>query len=444
MAQIDIRAGLSNEELDAHWMPFTGNRHFKSEPRLFVSAEGMHYTTADGRSVLDGFSGLWCSNAGHGRKEIADAVAQQLTALDYSPAFQFGHPLAFKLARRLADMAPGDLNRVFFCNSGSEAADTALKIARAYWRVAGRPEKNRLVGRAQGYHGVNFGGISVGGMVGNRKTFGPALDVDHLPHTLLPENAFSRGLPEHGGTSMAERLMDIINLQGAENIAAVMVEPFAGSAGVILPPKGYLQRLREICDQHHILLIFDEVITGFGRTGSAFAAQEFGVQPDIMTTAKGISNGAVPLGAVFVREGIYDAFMQGPEHIPELAHGYTYSAHPVACAAAMATLDIYERETLFARVRELAPHFEDALHGLKGEPHVIDIRNYGLAGAIQLQPRDGEPGKRAMEVVLEAYRRGVLLRWTGDTIAVAPPFIIQPAQIDQIAQTLAEILKEIN
>ncbi|MBB3060864.1 aspartate aminotransferase family protein [Microbulbifer rhizosphaerae] len=444
MAQIDIRAGLSNEELDAHWMPFTGNRHFKSEPRLFVSAEGMHYTTADGRSVLDGFSGLWCSNAGHGRKEIADAVAQQLTALDYSPAFQFGHPLAFKLARRLADIAPGDLNRVFFCNSGSEAADTALKIARAYWRVAGRPEKNRLVGRAQGYHGVNFGGISVGGMVGNRKTFGPALDVDHLPHTLLPENAFSRGLPEHGGTDMAERLMDIINLQGAENIAAVMVEPFAGSAGVILPPKGYLQRLREICDQHHILLIFDEVITGFGRTGSAFAAQEFGVQPDIMTTAKGISNGAVPLGAVFVREGIYDAFMQGPEHIPELAHGYTYSAHPVACAAAMATLDIYERENLFARVRELAPHFEDALHGLKDERHVIDIRNYGLAGAVQLQPRDGEPGKRAMEVVLEAYRRGVLLRWTGDTIAVAPPFIIQPEQIDQIAQTLSEILHSLD
>ncbi|MGL6162600.1 aspartate aminotransferase family protein [Microbulbifer sp.] len=444
MARIDIRAGLSNEELDAHWMPFTGNRHFKSEPRLFVSAEGMHYTTADGRSVLDGFSGLWCSNAGHGRKEIADAVAQQLIALDYSPAFQFGHPLAFKLARRLADMAPGDLNRVFFCNSGSEAADTALKIARAYWRAAGRPEKNRLVGRAQGYHGVNFGGISVGGMVGNRKTFGPVLDVDHLPHTLLPENAFSRGLPEHGGAAMAERLMDIINLQGAENIAAVMVEPFAGSAGVILPPKGYLQRLREICDQHHILLIFDEVITGFGRTGSAFAAQEFGVQPDIITTAKGISNGAVPLGAVFVREDIYDAFMQGPEQFPELAHGYTYSAHPVACAAAMATLDIYERENLFARVRELAPHFEDALHGLNGERHVIDIRNYGLAGAIQLQPREGEPGKRAMEAVLEAYQRGVLLRWTGDTIAVAPPFVIQREQIDQIAQTLSEILREID
>lgn len=443
MAQIDIRAGLSNEELDAHWMPFTGNRHFKSDPRLFVSAEGMHYTTADGRSILDGFSGLWCSNAGHGRREIADAVARQLTALDYSPAFQFGHPLAFKLAKRLADMAPGDLNRVFFCNSGSEAADTALKIARAYWRAVGRPEKTRLVGRAQGYHGVNFGGISVGGMVGNRKTFGPALDVDHLPHTLLPENTFSRGLPEHGGAAMAERLMDIIDLQGAENIAAVMVEPFAGSAGVILPPKGYLQRLREICDRHDILLIFDEVITGFGRTGSAFAAQEFGVQPDIMTTAKGISNGAVPLGAVFVRDGIYDAFMQGPEQFPELAHGYTYSAHPVACAAAMATLDIYERENLFARVRELSPHFEDALHGLKDSSHVVDIRNYGLAGAIQLQPRDGEPGKRAMEVVLEAYRRGVLLRWTGDTIAVAPPFIIQREQIGQIAQTLQDILQTI-
>ncbi|MCW8126300.1 aspartate aminotransferase family protein [Microbulbifer halophilus] len=440
MAEIDHFAGLTSAELDAHWMPFTGNRHFKAEPRLFVSAEGMHYTTADGRSVLDGFSGLWCSNAGHGRKEIADAVAQQLVRLDYAPAFQFGHPLAFKLAKRLADMAPGDLNRVFFCNSGSEAADTALKIARAYWRAKGRPEKTRLVGRAQGYHGVNFGGISVGGMVGNRRNFGPALDVDHLPHTLLPENRFSRGLPEHSGEAMAERLLDIVNLQGAENIAAVMVEPFAGSAGVILPPKGYLQRLREICDRHDILLIFDEVITGFGRTGSAFAAQEFDVLPDLLTTAKGISNGAVPLGAVFAREGIYDAFMQGPEHIPELAHGYTYSAHPVACAAAMATLDIYENEKLFERVKTLAPVFEEALHGLRDAPHVADIRNYGLAGAIQLQPRDGESGRRAMEVVLEAYRRGVLLRWTGDTIAVAPPFIIEQAQIEQIAQTLKDIL----
>jgi len=441
MSGIDSFAGLSSDELNAHWMPFTGNRHFKAAPRLFVSAEGMHYATADGRSVLDGFSGLWCSNAGHGRKEIADAVAQQLANLDYSPAFQFGHPLSFKLAKRLADMTPGDLNRVFFCNSGSEAADTALKIARAYWRAKGRPEKIRLVGRAQGYHGVNFGGISVGGMVGNRKTFGPALDVDHLPHTLLPENRFSRGLPEHGGAAMAERLLDVIELQGAENIAAVMVEPFAGSAGVILPPKGYLQRLHELCDQHDILLIFDEVITGFGRTGSAFAAEEFGVLPDLLTTAKGISNGAIPMGAVFAREGIYDAFMRGPEHIPELAHGYTYSAHPVACAAAMATLDIYEQEKLFDRVKELAPKFEAALHGLKDCPHVIDIRNYGLAAAIQLQPRDGEPGKRAMEAVLEAYNRGVLLRWTGDTIAVAPPFIIEPAQIEQIAQTLKDILQ---
>lgn len=440
MAEIDHFAGLTSDELDAHWMPFTGNRHFKADPRLFVSAEGMHYTTAEGRSVLDGFSGLWCSNLGHGRKEIADAVAAQLTSLDYSPAFQFGHPLSFKLARRLADMAPGDLNRIFFCGSGSEAADTALKIARAYWRARGRPEKVRLVGRAQGYHGVNFGGISVGGMVGNRKNFGPALDVDHLPHTLLPENRFSRGLPAHGGEAMAERLLDIINLQGAENIAAVMVEPFAGSAGVILPPKGYLRRLRELCDQHDILLIFDEVITGFGRTGSAFAAQEFDVLPDLLTTAKGISNGAVPLGAVFARDGIYDAFMQGPEHIPELAHGYTYSAHPAACAAAMATLDIYENEKLFERVRQMAPVFEQALHGLADCPHVTDIRNYGLAGAIQLQPRDGEPSKRAMEVVLEAYKRGVLLRWTGDTIAVAPPFIIEQAQIEQIAQTLKDIL----
>jgi beta-alanine--pyruvate transaminase len=444
MAQIDLYAGLSSEELDAHWMPFTSNRQFKAAPRLFVGAEGMHYTTADGRTVLDGFSGLWCSNAGHGRKEIAEAVAQQLTSLDYSPAFQFGHPLAFKLARRLVELTPGDLNHVFFCNSGSEAADTALKIARAYWRARGQAGKIRLVGRAQGYHGVNFGGISVGGMVGNRKTFGPTLDVDHLPHTLLPENSFSRGLPQHGGVTMAERLLDIIALQGAENIAAVMVEPFAGSAGVILPPQGYLQRLREICDQHDILLIFDEVITGFGRTGSAFAAQEFNVLPDIMTTAKGISNGAVPLGAVFVRAGIYDAFMQGPQHLPELAHGYTYSAHPVACAAAMATLDIYEKENLFARVKEISPYFEQSLHSLQGAPHVVDIRNYGLAGAVQLQAREGEPGKRAMDVVLQAYERGVLLRWTGDTIAIAPPFIIEREQIDQIVRTLKGILQTIN
>ncbi|WKT59293.1 aspartate aminotransferase family protein [Microbulbifer thermotolerans] len=444
MAEIDSFAGLSPDELDAHWMPFTGNRQFKANPRLFVRAEGMHYTTADGRQVLDGFSGLWCCNAGHGRKEIADAVARQLVELDYSPAFQFGHPLSFKLAKRLADMAPDDLNRIFFCNSGSEAADTALKIARAYWRAKGRPEKIRLIGRAQGYHGVNFGGISIGGMPGNRKHFGPALDVDHLPHTLLPENRFSRGLPAHGGEAMAARLLDIIELHGAENIAAVMIEPFAGSAGVILPPKGYLQRLRELCNQYEILLIFDEVITGFGRTGAAFAAEAFGVVPDIMTTAKGISNGAVPMGAVFAREEIYNTFMQGPEHIPELAHGYTYSAHPVACAAAMATLDIYEHEKLFARVQSLAPHLEEALHSLRDCPHVIDIRNCGLAGAIQLQPRAGEVSKRAMEVVLESYRRGLLLRWTGDTIAVAPPFIIDTAQIETIAKTLRAVLQKVD
>lgn len=444
MADLDSLAGLSPEELEAYWMPFTGNRQFKSAPRLFVSAKGMHYTTADGRSVLDAFSGLWCSNAGHGRIEIAAAVANQLTDLDYSPAFQFGHPTAFKLAKRLADMAPGDLNRVFFCNSGSEAADTALKIARAYWRAKGRPEKTRLVGRAQGYHGVNFGGISVGGMVANRKAFGPALDTDHLPHTLLTENAFSRGLPKQGGEAMAMRLMDIIHLQGAENIAAVMIEPYAGSAGVILPPKGYLKKLRELCTVHDILLIFDEVITGFGRTGSPFAAQEFNVQPDMITTAKGITNGAIPMGAVLASDTIYDAFMQGPEPFPELAHGYTYSAHPVACAAAMATLDIYQKEKLFERVNEMAPYFEEALHSLNGQPHVTDIRNYGLAGAVQLQTREGEPGSRAMEVVLEAYRRGVLLRWTGDTIAVAPPFIIERNQITQIAETLRDILQEIN
>ncbi|GMG86987.1 aspartate aminotransferase family protein [Biformimicrobium ophioploci] len=438
-----LLAGLEPEQMQAFWMPFTANRHFKANPRLIVGAEGMYYTSADGRSVLDGFSGLWCSNAGHGRREISEAVAQQVQSLDYCPPFQFGHPDAFRLADRLAKMAPADLNHVFFCNSGSEAADTALKIARAYWRAKGQGSRTKLIGRVQGYHGVNFGGISVGGMVGNRKLFGPGVDADHLPHTLLPENAFSRGLPEHGGEEMANRLEELVGLHDASNIAAVIVEPFAGSAGVILPPKGYLQKLREICDKHDILLIFDEVITGFGRTGSAFAAEEFGVLPDIITTAKGISNAAVPLGAVFVRDHIHEAFMQGPEHLPELAHGYTYSAHPVACAAAMATLDIYENEKLFERVREISPYFEEAVHSLKGKPHVVDVRNYGLAAAIQLEPRAGEATKRAMEAVLGAWEDGVLLRWTGDTIAIAPPFIIEREQIDKIVETIAAQLEKI-
>jgi beta-alanine--pyruvate transaminase len=380
-------AALSRDDLESFWMPYTGNRQFKNDPRLVVGAEGTQLIDAQGRRLFDGLSGLWCTPYGHGRTEIADAVADQIRTLDYAPPFQFGHPLAFELANRLTGMAPAGLDYAFFVNSGSEAADTSLKMARAYWRLKGEPQKTKLIGRARSYHGVNLGGTSLGGIGPNRKLYGQLIDADHLPHTVLAENAFSRGEPDRGA-ELADALEDMVALHDASNIAAVIVEPMAGSAGVLPPPKGYLARLRELCDAHDILLIFDEVITGFGRLGAAFAADYFGVTPDIMNLAKVLTNGNVPMGAVLAHRDIYQTFMDngGPDYGIEFPHGYTYSAHPLACAAALAALEIFETDDMAGRVRRLAPHFEDALHGLKQSPHVTDIRNIGLAGAIQLEP----------------------------------------------------------
>ena len=430
--------------LEAFWMPFSANRQFKAAPRLLVGAEGMYYTTADGRKVMDGTAGLWCVNAGHCRPRIVAAVQEQIAEMDYAPAFQMGHPKAFELAARLAAMLPGDLDHVFFANSGSEAVDTALKIAIAYHRARGEGTRTRLIGRERGYHGVGFGGISVGGIVSNRKYFGPLLaGVDHLPHTHdLKRNAFSRGLPAHGA-ELADELERIVALHDASTIAAVIVEPVAGSTGVLLPPQGYLQRLRQICDRHGILLIFDEVITGFGRLGSAFAAEHFGVLPDIMTAAKGISNGTVPMGAAFVRRGIYDAFMDAPENTIELFHGYTYSAHPLACAAALATLDTYQEEGLFQRAADLAPYWEETLHSLRDAPHVIDIRTIGLIAGIELEGIPGKPTKRAFDAFLKAYERGLMIRTTGDIIALSPPLIVSRQEIDFMAETLREVLQAV-
>ena len=435
---------LSRDDLEAFWMPFTANRQFKSQPRLLARAEGMHYWTPEGRKVLDGCAGLWCVNAGHGRKEIVAAVTEQMSTLDYAPTFQMGHPIGFELANRLVKLAPGDLNHVFFTSSGSESVDTALKIALAYHRVKGDASRQRLIGREKGYHGVGFGGISVGGLSNNRKFFGALLPgVDHLRHTLdLEHNAFTRGLPEWGA-HLADDLERLVALHDASTIAAVIVEPMSGSAGVILPSKGYLQKLRSICDRHGILLIFDEVITGFGRLGEPFGAQYFDVMPDIITTAKGLTNGCLPMGAVFVRKHIYDAFMKGPEGSIELFHGYTYSAHPAACAAALATQDIYEREGLLTRAKELAKTWEDAVHSLRSLPNVIDIRNLGLVAAVELQPRAGAPGARGYEALVKAFEQGLLIRVTADTIALSPPLIISPAQIDELATTLAAVLKTI-
>ncbi|MEX0622906.1 aspartate aminotransferase family protein [Saccharospirillum sp.] len=430
------RSTVSPAKTDAFWMPFTANRQFKAEPRLLVGAEGMHYTSEDGRSLLDGTAGLWCVNAGHGRAHISEAVARQISEMDYAPTFQIGHPKPFELAERLIKHTPDGINKVFFTNSGSESVDTALKIALAYHRARGQGERTRLIGRERGYHGVGFGGISVGGLVNNRKAFGLGLNgVDHLRHTLVPENAFSKGLPEHGA-DLAQDLERTIALHGADTIAAVIVEPVAGSAGVILPPKGYLQRLRELTKQHGILLIFDEVITGFGRVGQAFAANRFGVTPDLMTTAKGLTNGAIPMGAVFAADFIHDAFMHGPESAIELFHGYTYSGHPVAAAAGLATLDIYEKEGLFERTLEMEPIWQEALHSLKGTRNVKDIRNIGLIGAIELESREA-PGARGYDVFHHCYWKGnALVRCTGDTIAMSPPLIINEAQIDQLMATL--------
>lgn len=435
---------LEANNLEAFWMPFTANRQFKSNPRLFVSAENMHYTTDDGRKVLDGTSGLWCVNAGHKRPKIVEAIQKQVAELDYAPAFQMGHPKVFELASRLVNIAPKGMDHVFFTNSGSESVETALKIALAYHRVKGDGARFRLIGRERGYHGTNFGGISVGGIVTNRKMFGTLLTgVDHMPHTHDPaRNSFTKGIPEHGA-EIADQLERICTLHDPSTIAAVIVEPVAGSTGVIMPPKGYLQKLRAICDKHGILLIFDEVITGFGRLGTPFAADYFGVIPDIMTTAKGLTNGIIPMGAVFVKKDIYDRFMNGPDHVIELFHGYTYSGNPVACAAALGTLDTYKDEGLLTRAAELNDYWQEAVHGLKGLPHVIDIRNLGLIGAIELEPIAGQPTKRAFSAFLKAYEKGLLIRTTGDIIALSPPLIISKSEIDQLFDILSTVLKEI-
>jgi beta-alanine--pyruvate transaminase len=432
---------LAPAELESYWMPFTANRQFKSAPRMMVKAEGMYYTTDDGREILDGFSGLWCCNAGHGRKPIVEAIQRQAATMDYAPAFQMGHPLAFELSNRIVELAPGSLDHVFFCNSGSEAVDSALKIAIAWQRIRGEGTRTRLIGRERGYHGVGFGGIAVGGIVSNRKMFGTLLaGVDHLQHTHLPEkNAFSRGQPEHGAY-LADELERLVTLHDASTIAAVIVEPMAGSTGVLIPPKGYLQRLRDITRKHGILLIFDEVITAFGRMGDSFGADVFGVEPDMITFAKGITSGAVPMGGVIVSSEIHQAFMSGPPGAIELFHGYTYSAHPLACAAGIATLQLYKDEDLFARAARMAPKFEEALHSLKGARHVVDIRNIGLVGGVELAPRAGAPGARGFETYLRCYEKGVLVRSTGDTIALAPALIVEDKHIDRIVSTLREVL----
>jgi beta-alanine--pyruvate transaminase len=430
--------------MDAFWMPFTANRQFRDSPRLLASAEGMYYRDVEGRRILDGTAGLWCCNAGHARPRIVEAVARQVATLDFAPNFQMGSPLPFVLAERLKAIAPRPLDHVFFTNSGSESVDTALKIAIAYHRARGEGQRVRLIGREKAYHGVGFGGISVGGLPNNRKWFGTGLPgVDHLRHTLdIGRNAFSRGLPQHG-IELAEDLERLVQLHDASTIAAVIVEPIAGSAGVILPPPGYLQRLREICDRHGILLVFDEVITGFGRVGEPFAAQRFGVTPDLMTTAKGLTSGCVPMGAVFVSSAIHDAFMQGPDNAIDLFHGYTYTGHPLACAAALATLDTYEEEGLLTRARELERYWEDGLHALREKPHVVDIRNFGLIGAVELAPEHGKPGARGYQVLERAFRKGLLVRTTGDTVALSPPLIVERHHIDDIFSMLGEVLSSL-
>ena len=424
----------------AFWMPYTANRQFKAAPRLLVRAEGMHYWTADGRQVLDGQAGLWCVNAGHCRPKIVAAVQKQVAQMDFAPTFNMGHPIAFEFADRLARLAPERLSRVFFTNSGSESADTALKIALAYHRARGEGQRFRLIGRERGYHGVNFGGMAVGGIGANRKAFGPGVaGVDHIRHTHDPQrNSFSRGEPKFG-VEFADDLERICTLHDPSTIAAVIVEPVAGSAGVLVPPQGYLQRLRELCSKHGILLIFDEVITGFGRLGQPFGSQRFGVTPDLFTVAKGMTNGTVPMGAVFAKDSIYDTFMDAPEGI-ELFHGYTYSGHPLACAAGLATLDTYAEEGLLTRAASLEKAFEERIHSLKGGKHVVDVRNCGLMGAIELEPRPGKPGARAYEAFLKCFEAGVLVRYTGDTLAFSPPLIIETQQIDRIFETVRSAL----
>ncbi|MCK6430658.1 MAG: aspartate aminotransferase family protein [Burkholderiaceae bacterium] len=432
--------------LDEWWMPFTANRQFKAAPRLLAKAEGMYYWTPDGRQILDGTAGLWCVNAGHNRKPIVEAVQKQAATMDYAPPFQLGHPIAFEAATVIAQLAPAGMQRVFFTNSGSESADTAIKMALAYHRAKGEPSRRIIVGRERGYHGVNVGGTMAGGIPGNRKAF-PALmaGVDHLRSTHdLARNAFSRGQPAQGA-EFADELERIVALHDASNIAAVIVEPMAGSAGVLIPPQGYLEKLRAICDKHGILLIFDEVITGFGRLGATFAAHRFGVTPDLLTCAKAINNAAVPMGAVIAKNGIFDAIVNAaPEGQIEFLHGYTYSAHPLACAALIATQKLFAEEQLFERARQMAPHFEAALHSLKGARHVIDIRNLGLVGGIELEPRPGAPGRRGLEAHVKCFEAGVLVRFTADILALSPPLIIEKEQIERIVETIRGVLGQLD
>ena len=429
--------------LDAHWMPYTGNRDFKANPRMITSAKGCYYTDQHGKQIFDGLSGLWCCGLGHGRTEITEAVSRQLATLDYSPAFQFGHHLSFELANKLKELTPAGLDYVFFTGSGSESADTSLKMARAYWRAKGQAGKTRLIGREKGYHGVNFGGISVGGIMANRKMFGQGIEADHIAHTQIASNAFTRGMADKGA-ELADDLLRLITLHDASNIAAVIVEPMSGSAGVVIPPKGYLQRLRDICTANNILLIFDEVITGFGRMGDYTGAEAFGVTPDIMNVAKQITNGAQPMGAVIAKKDIYDTFIAqgGPDYMLEFAHGYTYSAHPVACAAALAALDLLVKENGVAQVKSLAPYFENAVHGLKGAKHITDIRNYGLACGITIEALPGEPARRPYEIAMTMLKKGFYVRYGGDTIQLAPPFITTPAQIDSLINALGETINQ--
>jgi beta-alanine--pyruvate transaminase len=441
---LDAAPRMDAAWLDAHWMPFTGNRNFKAAPRMVVGASGAYYTDADGRKIFDGLSGLWCTGLGHGRREIAEAVGKAASNLDYAPAFQFGHPASFALANKIRELTPAGLDYVFFTGSGSEAADTSLKMARAYWRAKGQASKTRLIGREKGYHGVNFGGISVGGIGGNRKTFGQGIEADHLPHTQPPAGTFQKGMAEEGGRALADKLLDVIALHDASNIAAVIVEPFSGSAGVVIPPVGYLTRLREICTQNNILLIFDEVITGFGRCGTWTGAEAFGVTPDILNFAKQVTNGAQPLGGVVASKDIYDTFMAqgGPEYLVEFPHGYTYSAHPVACAAGLAALEILQQEDLPGRVQALVPYFEQAVHSLKGAKHVLDIRNYGLAAGFTIAAVPGEPARRPYEIAMACWKKGFYVRYGGDTIQLAPPFISEKAELDRLVNALGDALAE--
>src|ERR1700735_4176039 len=432
-------------DLESYWMPFTPNRAFKRRPRMIARAKDMHYVTPEGRKVLDGTAGLWCTNAGHNRDSVVTAIKQQAEELDYSPAFQYAHPKSFELANKVAALAPGDLNRVFFCNSGSEAVDTALKIALAYHNVRGEASRTRLIGRERGYHGVGFGGISVGGIVNNRKFFGTLLTgVDHLPATYNREQqAFTKGEPQWGA-HLADELERIVALHDASTIAAVIVEPMAGSTGVLPPPQGYLQRLRTICDRHGILLIFDEVITGFGRLGHAFASERYGVTPDLLCFAKGVNSGAVPMGGVIARESVYDAFMHGPEHVIELFHGYTYSAHPLACAAGLAGVDLYREEGLFDRAKRLEPLYADAAMSLKGLPGVLDVRAIGIAAGVDLAPRPGAPGERGYEAMERAFQdEDLVIRIAGDTLAIAPPLIVSEPEIGEIFEKVARIIRAV-